>query len=191
VTEHRFSDGRDREPTRNGGAESPSVGGFLGTARKVLVNPRAFFQAMAVDGGIFQPYIFYLLCASVFFAATLGLALGGPPGLASQLLMAAALVPVLPFVDAALLHLFMVKFLDGHGSYESTFRVVCYASAVNVLTWVPLVGFLGQLYEVYLTAVGASIVHRVGMGRTLLAVVATTLVFLTLTVFLARSAGLF
>jgi hypothetical protein len=188
VTEHRVSDPRDSEPTRNGGAESTNVGGFLGTARRVLVNPRAFFQAMPVEGGILQPYIFYLLCTSLFFAATLALTLGGPAGLAPQILAAASLVPVVPFVDAALLHLLMVKLVDGTGSYESTFRVVCYASAVNLVTWVPLVGLLGQLYEIYLAAVGASIVHRARMGRTLLAVVANALVFLTLSLLLMRSA---
>jgi hypothetical protein len=155
----------------------------------VLVNPKAFFQAMPVDGGLLQPYIFYLLCTSLFFAATLALTLAGPAGLAPQILIAAGLIPVVPFVDAALLHLFMVKFVDGAGSYESTFRVVCYASAVNLVTWVPLVGLLGQFYEIYLAAVGASIVHRARLGRTLLAVVATALVFLTLTVLLVRSAG--
>ncbi|HYA01809.1 MAG TPA: YIP1 family protein [Syntrophobacteria bacterium] len=187
MMEHRSSDPRDRDPTNNGGTGSPRVGGFLGTARAVLVDPKAFFQAMPVEGGVSQPYIFYLLCTSVFLAATLGLSLAGPAGLAPQILIAAGLIPILPFVDAALLHLFMVKFVDGTGSYESTFRVVCYASAVNLVTWVPLVGLVGQFYEIYLAARGASIVHRAGMGRTLLAVVATALVFLTLTLLLARS----
>jgi hypothetical protein len=144
---------------------------------------------MPVEGGLSQPYIFYLLSTSIFLAATMGLTLAGPAGLAPQVLIAAGVIPILPFVDAALLHLFMVKFVDGTGSYESTFRVVCYASAVSLVSWVPLVGLVGQLYEVYLAALGMSVVHRAGMGRTLLAVVAATLVFFTLTMLLVRSAG--
>ncbi len=189
MAEHKFSDPKDREPTKTGRIGSPTARGFLGTARTVLVSPKAFFQAMPVEGGFFQPYIFYLLSASVFLAATLGLTLAGPAGLAPQILIAAGLIPLLPFLDAALLHLFVVKFVDGTGSYESTFRVVCYASAVNLVSWVPLVGLVGQLYEIYLVALGASIVHRAGMGRTLLAVVATALVFLTLTMLLVTSAA--
>jgi hypothetical protein len=98
-------------------------------------------------------------------------------------------IPILPFLDAALLHLFMVKFVDGTGSYESTFRVVCYASAVSLVSWVPIVGLVGQLYEIYLAALGMSVVHRASMGRTLLAVVAATLVFFTLTMLVVTSAG--
>jgi hypothetical protein len=93
----------------------------------------------------------------------------------------------MPFLSAALLFFILTKIQGTKGSYEATFRVVCYASAVNLLAWVPIVGILCQFYEVYLWIVGLSVVHRTSIGQALLAVIGATLA-LIFVIFLAAQA---
>ena len=58
--------------------------------------------------------------------------------------------------------------------------MICYSSAVNLFAWIPIVGILLQFYEIYLSALGLSVVHRTTVARALLAVIAAAL-----TIFLA------
>jgi hypothetical protein len=83
----------------------------------------------------------------------------------------------MPFVSAAILNLLFTKLLGKSGSYEATFRVVCYASAVNLFAWIPdlLVILVFQFYEIYLSALGLSVVHRTSLGHALLVVIGALL----------------
>jgi len=83
----------------------------------------------------------------------------------------------MPFVSAAILNLLFTKLLGKSGSYEATFRVVCYASAVNLFAWIPdlLVILVFQFYEIYLSAMGLSVVHRTSLGQALLVVIGALL----------------
>lgn len=189
VNDQRSADSRDSRPIRPPLPGSHLLSGFLGTAKAVLLRPGAFFPSMPVEGGLAAPHLFFLLCTSVFLLASVGLNVAGAEELDPRILLLVLVVPVLPFVDAAFLYLLAVKVLGGHGSYEGTFRVVCYASAVNLVTWVPLVGLLAQLYEIYLAALGLSAVHRIGMGRAFIAVGCTATGFLALALLLMVSIG--
>ena len=92
-----------------------------------------------------------------------------------QALLLIVLALGMPFVSAAILYFFLKSMRGTGGSYEATFRVVCYSSAVNLFAWIPIVGILFQLYEIYLSALGLSVVHRTTVGRALLAVIAAAL----------------
>jgi hypothetical protein len=74
------------------------------------------------------------------------------------------------------------------GSFEATFRVVCYASAVNLFAWIPAVFIilLFQFYEIYLSALGLSIVHRTSLGQAVMVVVGTLLTVSLVVTFVAR-----
>ena len=74
------------------------------------------------------------------------------------------------------------------GSYEATFRVICYASAVNLFAWIPivLIILLLQFYEIYLSALGLSVVHRTGFGQALLVVIGALLTVSLIITFVAR-----
>jgi hypothetical protein len=189
VSDQGPSDSRNSQPIRPGRTGAHLLSGFLETAKAVLARPRIFFPAMPVEGGFAGPHLFFLLCTSVFILASLAINVVGPGELDPRLLILVFLAPLLPFVDAALLHLMAARLLGGRGSYEATFRVVCYASAVNLFTWVPLIGLLAQFYEIYLAAVGLSVVHRIGMGRAFVAVGSTATVFLALAVVFMLSMG--
>ena len=180
---------RDSQPVRPGRRGAGFLAGFLETAKGVLSRPKTFFSTMPVAGGFAAPHLFFLICTGVFILASMGLNLGESGELDPRILILVFLAPLLPFVDAALLYLIAARLFGGRGSYEATFRVVCYASAVNLFTWVPLVGLLAQFYEIYLAALGLSVVHRLGMGRAFLAVGCTATAFLALALAFMLSMG--
>jgi len=165
------------EPVQPGPSGFGLLRGFLGTARAVLLSPRKFFPSMPVEGGLLGPYIFFLLCTTFSFLVSLVLTLvtGGEFSPWTILVMLAALC--MPFFSAAILNLLFTKLLRTGGTYEVTFRVVCYASAVNLFAWIPdiLVILLFQFYEIYLSALGLSVVHRTSLGQSLLVVIGTLL----------------
>jgi hypothetical protein len=49
--------------------------------------------------------------------------------------------------------------------YQATFRVFCYASAIQVFRVTPVVGFFTSLIELYLLIIGIWIVHRTTWKR--------------------------
>jgi hypothetical protein len=154
------------------------VRGFLGTAKTVLLNPRTFFQAMPVDGGLLGPYFFFLLCTVLFFLVSLAMVWAAQGSLDMRLFPGLLLALGMPFVTATLLHVFLAKLFGTGGSYEASFRVVCYASAVNLVAWIPIVGLISPFYEIYLSTLGLSLVHRTTMGRALSSVICTALTIL-------------
>jgi hypothetical protein len=149
------------------------IKGFLGTARAVLFSPRMFFPGMPVEGGLLGPYVFFLLCTMFSFLVSVALTLAKSKSLSpwTFLVMIAALW--MPFVSAAILDLLFTRLLGKSGSYQATFRVVCYASAVNLFAWIPdlFVILAFQFYEIYLSALGLSVVHRTSFGQALLVVI--------------------
>jgi hypothetical protein len=153
------------------------IGGFLSTARSVLLSPRMFFSNMPVEGGLLGPYVFFLLCTGFSFLVSLLLSTAGNGAFAPGTVLVMALALVMPFVSAALLNLGFTKLLRTSGSYEATFRVICYANAANLLAWIPVffILVLLQFYEIYLCALGLSTVHRTSMGRALLVIVGTVI----------------
>lgn len=174
-----------RRPEPSGGS---LLWGFLRTARAVLLNPRAFFGGMQVQGGLVGPYVFFFFCTAFSFLVSAILSLTATRSLQLQIVPIFLLALVMPFISAALLQFFLAKMFGTAGSYEATFRVVCYANAVNLLAWIPVVFILIflQFYEIYLAALGLSIVHRTGIGKSLLAVVGTALTMFLAVVLIAQ-----
>ena len=96
----------------------------------------------------------------------------------------------MPFISAGILNLLFNKLLRTGGSYEATFRVVCYSSAVNLFAWIPdfLVILLFQFYEIYLSALGLSVVQRTTLVQALLVVLGA---LLTISVIITLAARIF
>ncbi|MFP3870682.1 MAG: YIP1 family protein [Syntrophobacteria bacterium] len=156
-------------------SERGFIGGFLTTARAVLLRPKLFFPHMPVAGGYLGPYVFFLICTSFSFLVSLSLDVATGEEMPLTVFLGMTLALLMPFLSAALLNLFCTRLLQTSGSYEATFRVVCYANAVNLLAWIPVFFILAlvQLYQIYLCALGLSVVHRTSIGRALLAIVGT------------------
>ena len=171
--------------------ESPGVGlirGFFGTAKAVLISPRVFFPSMPVEGGLLGPYIFFLLCTMFSFVVSSVLTVAMSKSLSAWSLIILIAALWMPFVSAAILNLLFTKLLGKRGTYEATFRVVCYASAVNLFAWIPdiLVILVFQFYEIYLSALGLSVVHRTSLGQALLVVIGALLTVSVTITLLAR-----
>jgi len=134
--------------------------GFPNTWKRVMTDPRGFFADMPEVGGLQAPLAF--LGVSAVISAAGHLVMGW--GLGGQVLGA--------FVSAALYVLVAQHLFGGRAGFEATFRVVAYAAAPMVLSWLPWrLGVLAVLYGAYLTIIGLERVHAFDATRAVLTVV--------------------
>jgi len=83
-----------------------------------------------------------------------------------------------PVITSAILFIIITRIFKATGAYETAFRVNAYASAVNLVTWLPLVGLLLELYRIYLIVVGLSAAFSIKAGQAFLSVVLTMAVYI-------------
>lgn len=69
----------------------------------------------------------------------------------------------------------LYKVLGGTGNFNGTVRFLSYASAPWVLTWIPFIGLVIGIYELYLYIVGGMIVHNVSMKKSTIIVLLVAL----------------
>jgi hypothetical protein len=153
---------------------------FFLTAKGILLSPGRFYEGMNREGGLRNPFLF-LTCCVLTHTLIVGLWLKNQSLIASNLLFGL----VLPFVTAGILFFFITRLFKGSGTYETAFRVNAYASAVALLSWIPIVGILLEFYRVYLIVVGLSSTFSIKASRSFMAVV------LTISVYMAASAALY
>jgi hypothetical protein len=182
-----------------------------------MLRPSDFYRSMPKTGGYADPLIFAAISFIIYGLLTAllaglfgrGMYMGGMYGgmydgmyggtydgvREFSLFTVLATVIILPiagivslFVEAAILYV-IYKVLGGKGSYEGTVRFVSYATAVLVVSWIPLVGWIAGLYGIYLYIVGGMYVHDVSMGKSAIAILLPTiLVFILMALVMA---GLF
>ncbi|MHC1756246.1 MAG: YIP1 family protein [Methanosarcina sp.] len=190
---------------------------YINTWKEVMLRPSDFYRSMPKTGGYADPLIFAAISFIIYGLLTAllaglfgrGMYMGGMYGgmydgmyggtydgvREFSLFTVLATVIILPiagivslFVEAAILYV-IYKVLGGKGSYEGTVRFVSYATAVLVVSWIPLVGWIAGLYGIYLYIVGGMYVHDVSMGKSAIAILLPTiLVFILMALVMA---GLF
>lgn len=155
------------------------------TARAVLLSPRPFYEGMRKDGGFRNPFIFLASCV-VLHSLLAGLVTKSLPLIGCNLVSGI----VMPFVTSGLLLFFLTSFFKARGTYERAFRVIAYATAINMFSWIPGVELvLGSLriplillvlesYRVYLIVVGLSCAFSIKASRAFLAVVITLFTYM-------------
>ena len=166
------------------------VGSFVSTVRGVLLNPTSFFRGIARQGDFVNPLIFALICAlisallggiislvlSPFFAGpedTAGEAFaGGVAGLLINLLLTPIAVAVGVLIGASISHLLVLLLVKPQNTgFEATFRVVSYASVIQLVSWIPILGGLVALvWGVVLSILGMREVHNTTTGKAALVV---------------------
>lgn len=152
---------------------------FYYVSKTVLLSPKAFYSAMKRDGDFKAPFIYMVVCV-LFHILVFGILHKD-----AELMLKSLFLGVLfPLITAGILFLIVTRAFKASGSYESAFRVNAYASAVNLATWLPLVGLLFEIYRIYLIVAGLSAVFSIKTGRSLLAVL------LTMAVYIAASVGM-
>lgn len=149
--------------------------------RRIIGNPRQFYQAMPLTGGFRSPALFVLIS---FLVPALILALINKDGL-SAFLYLAMMGGWLFYVF--LLHLTVTKLMSGRGSFQATFRAAAYASFTNLFGFVPFLGLIAHIFGLYLTSQGLVAAHRLKLGTAILAVVLVLAALLAANLLLARA----
>jgi hypothetical protein len=139
---------------------------FIGTWKKVITTPGDFFKEMPTSGGYEAPLKFAVVN---YIIAGIGLTL---ISLGSAFFMIVAM-PVFGiiglFISGAILYV-CFKIVGGSGSYEGTVRMLSYTSAVNAVSWIPILGWIVALYAIYLAIVGGTFVHNITTMRSAIAI---------------------
>jgi hypothetical protein len=143
---------------------------FTGVWRRIMSEPRRFFEDMPVTGGLQNPLIFLLLCLAI---SAVGFLLIGPRGYALWVIIIGL---VRAFLGALVLMMVAQQVFHGTGDYEATFRVVAYGSAPVALIWLPLIRPLVVLYALFLIIIGLERVHAFDATKAVLAVLLSAIV---------------
>jgi hypothetical protein len=154
-------------------------GNFLSSlfsiAKTILLSPRLFYQKMKTDGGLRNPTLF-LVCCVLIHTLFVGLSVRDQTIVVRNISYGIAM----PFVTAGILFLFITKIFKESGTYQAVFRVNAYASAVNLVTWIPMVGLVFEFYRLYLIAWGLSYAFPTKVHRAVLAIVMTMITYIVL-----------
>jgi hypothetical protein len=148
---------------------------LFGTAKAVLLSPRRFYQRMKTDGGLRNPALF-LVCCVLIHTLFVGVSVRDQTVVVRNMTYGMAM----PFVTAGILFLFITRVFKASGTYEAAFRVNAYAAAVNLVTWVPMVGLFLEFYRLYLIAWGLSYAFSIRISRSALAIVMTMITYIVL-----------
>lgn len=146
---------------------------FFRTSKAILLSPKVFFQGMRRDGGFRNPFL-YLLSCIVFHVLIFGLLQKNPVFMLRSLILGL----IFPLITAGILFFIITKLFKASASYETAFRVNAYASAVNLLSWLPIIGLLFEFYRIYLIVLGLSFAFSIKMTRAFLAIVLTMAIYI-------------
>lgn len=135
-------------------------------AVRILTDPKAFFGSTSPEGGYEEPGAFaavMLVVAAVVFALSSVVGLS-PAGFVASLIFVPIFGAIGLAIGAAILY-FLSNALGGGATFESSFRVVAYASATYpisaILTPIPYASLLPSAYGIYMVILGAIALNRV------------------------------
>jgi len=204
--------GPPRGPVGGAGQEfslSDPVGSFISTVRSVLLNPVGFFRGIARQGDFVNPLVFALICAVIngilggIIGFLISLAFVGDQGvggvfggLISNIILTPIYAAIVLLIGAGIYYLLVLLLVrPRNAGFEATFRVVSYASASWLISWIPLIGWIvGPIYGIVLSIFGLREVHSTTTGRAALVVlipVAVVLLLIVLLVTIGIGAALF
>jgi hypothetical protein len=163
---------------------------FIETLQLVLSKPTVAFTAMRREGGLGEPLIYaliggsfgmvcYLIYNFVFRSLAMfstrenpfGHFLGGI-GVIILLILTPVFVAIGVFISSAILHVCLMLVGGAKQSFETTFRVVCFAGgSVNPLLVIPICGgVIAGVWKIVLYCIGLAQAHETDTGRAVLAV---------------------
>ena len=162
---------------------------FIGTWKKVITTPSDFFREMPTSGGYEAPLKFAVVNYIIAGIGTALVSILAFTFLSSLLPMtsfwsgsafsfgsALSNIIITPitgiiglFISGAILYV-CFKIVGGSGSYEGTVRILSYTSAVNAVSWIPILGWIVALYAIYLIIVGGTFVHNITTMRSVIAI---------------------
>ena len=170
---------------------------FIETLQMVLTRPSEAFTAMRREGGLGEPlfyaiiggsfglvfyFIYHLAFQSLGFFANrpnpLAHLVGASVGGVILIIFVPVLVAIGAFINAAILHVCLMIVGGAKQPFETTFRVICFASgSVIPLMVVPLCGgFIAGIWDIVLRCIGLARAHETDTGRAVLAVLLPVIV---------------
>ena len=174
------------DPTR------PWPGALVDTVRLMITSPRGAFERVPVRGDVLKPVIFALLLGWVglFFTAlwelTLGNAVrsmmpaaaGAGPEAGAMRFFYLAMIPLGPLyvalgllLSSAILHVSLLLVGGAKNGYVATLRALCYTQSASIALVLPFCGsLLGSIGILVLEVIGLSVLHRITIGKAVLAV---------------------
>src|SRR5206468_10091923 len=164
---------------------------FIETLQMVLRKPVAAFTAMKREGGLGEPLLYAVIGGTfgAVFAVTYNFALRlftpfgdrqgamahvfGGLGWIFLLILTPLFVAIGMFVASAILHVCLMIVGGAKQSFETTFRVVCFAGgSANPLLIIPFCGgLIGGIWKIILYCIGFAHAHETDTGRAVLAVI--------------------
>lgn len=167
---------------------------LLETIQVVLLRPMEAFSMMRRDGGLMDPLLYTLILgmvgAVVSFIFSFGMrsfGIGRENGIGALFGMGAAsffmlimmpfIIVAFTFIAAGIFHLVLMLLSGAKQPFETTVRVVCYASgSANVLQLVPVCGgLLAMIYSIVLNCIGLARTHETDTWRAVVAVLSPVL----------------
>lgn len=191
---------------RQGFDASRPVGSFIKVVRGVLIEPARFYAGLREsreEGGVGAPLLFAGICLAIglllaYLTAPLDplaseeapnplfeffSSVQDDPG--TVILFAILLLVLVPlgailgvYIGAIVQHLFVLMFVRERRGFWATFLVVAYSSAIQLLSWIPVLGYLISLYGIYVTTIGLRELHSTTTIRALLAALTPHLLLL-------------
>jgi hypothetical protein len=172
------------------------VQSFINTAQRVALQPVDFFRGIPRRGDLLNPLIFAVICYEIFtiLSGIFALAgIGGRQGIGGfivSLILAPIGAVIGLFIAAGILHLLVMLIVgSGNSGFEATLRVGAYASVVNLVSWVPFIGWIASLYGIYLGIVGIREVHSTTTGKAALVVLIPAVVVLLFVILVLGAAA--
>src|ERR671913_1067914 len=165
--------------TEGGGYDlSNPINSFIDVVRRLVFQPVSFFAGLPRRGNFINPLVFALICyeISAILGGLLGLAVGELDRGLGPFVVSIVVAPIAGAIGllilSGLLHL-LVRVIVGVGNsgFGATFRVASYATVVNLVGWIPIIGSLVALvYGFYLSVVGIREMHDTATGKAVLIV---------------------
>ena len=159
------------------------------TWKQVMFQPVQFFSKMPREGGLAGPLLYGFIVGEIGFLFSLmweGMSVFVPPfvdqngfgefvgeavGITFFFFASPAIVLAMLFIFSAILHVCLFFVGGAQKDFETTFRVVCYASSTDLLEIIPVCGwFIGLVWYLILTVIGVRETHEISAGRAALAV---------------------
>ena len=170
------------------------VQSFMSTVQRVVLQPADFYRGILRRGDFLNPLIFAIICyeVSAILGGLIALAFGnrGFGGFIGNIILAPIGAAIGLFIGAGILYLLVMVIVGSRNSgYEATFRVAAYTSVVNLVSWIPLIGWIASLYGIYLAIVGIREVHTTTTGKAALVVLIPVAVLLFIFLVLAIVVG--
>ena len=179
---------------------------FVETWKKVIMSPSEFYENMPKEAGFGEPLAFATInfvvlgfgkaLMSIIFGF-LGLTLlGGDAGVTAismviNVVLNTIFTPIFGiiglFIGGAILFI-LFKIVGGSGSYEGTVRILSYSSAVGLLAWIPIAGWLFGLYQIILNIIGGKYVHNLSTTRSAIAVLIPYILILGIVILIIGAA---